>query len=208
LLDPAVRAELRTLTIDTAETVARHLVAAGLLVDEDPQQALKHARFARSIAARVGAVREAVGVCAYHAEEWAEALSELRAARRISGDSRWLAVIADCERALGHPDRALKALQDPDLPKLDAETQIEVLIVVAGARRDLGQLDAALAVLERGNPNRARPRAGSSRLWYAYADTLAALGRDDEAREWFMAVAGLDEDETDAAERAGIDSAF
>ena len=205
LLDPSVRAELRTLTIDTGDTVARHLVAAGLLVDEDPHQALAHARFARSIAARVGAVREAVGIAAYHAEEWAEALSELRAARRISGDSRWLAVTADCERALGHPDRALKALQDPELARLDPQTQIEVLIVVAGARRDLGQSEAALAVLDRAKPDRSRPRAGSSRLWYAYADVLSELGREDEAKSWFAAVAGLDEDETDAAERAGLD---
>ena len=199
-----MRAELRTLTIDTGDTVGKHLVAAGLLVDEDPARALTHARFARSIAARVGAVREAVGVAAYHAEQWAEALAELRAARRISGDARWLAVTADCERALGRPDRALKALQDPELASLDPQTQIEVVIVVAGARRDLGQPDAALMVLERAKPDRARPQAGSSRLWYAYADVLAELGRAEEAQAWFAAVAGLDEDETDAAERAGL----
>lgn len=194
------------MTIDTAETVARHLVAAGLTVDDDPQQALRHARFARSIAARVGPVREAVGIAAYHAQEWAEALAELRAARRITGDPRWLAVTADCERALGRPERALTALQDPDLPNLDPETQIEVLIVVAGARRDLGQPDAALLVLERAKPDQTRPRAGSSRLWYAYADVLTDLGRVEQARSWFAAVAGLDEDETDAAERAGLDA--
>jgi tetratricopeptide (TPR) repeat protein len=204
LLDPSVRAELRSLTADTAETVARHLVAAGIIVDDDPQQALRHARFARSIAARVGSVREAVGVAAYHAQEWAEALAELRAARRITGDARWLAVTADCERALGRPDRALKALLDPELSTLDPETQIEVLIVVAGARRDLGQPDAALQVLDRAKPDRSRPRAGSSRLWYAYADVLTDLGRVEEAKAWFTAVAGLDEDETDAAERAGL----
>ena len=42
-------------------------------------------------------------------------------------------------------------------------------------------------------------------MWYAYADALAELGRNEEARAWFAAVAGLDEDETDAAERAGLD---
>lgn len=199
-----MRSELRSLTIDTAETVARHLVAAGLAVDDDPAQALSHARFARSIAARVGSVREAVGIAAYHAQEWAEALAELRAARRITGDSRWLAVAADCERALGRPEHALKALQDPALGRLDPETQLEVLIVVAGARRDLGQPEAARQVLERAKPDRSRPRAGSSRLWYAYADVLADLGRVEESRSWFAAVAGLDEDETDAAQRAGL----
>jgi hypothetical protein len=42
----------------------------------------------------------------------------------------------------------------------------------------------------------------SARLWYAYADTVLALGRPDEAREWFAAAATVDRDgETDAAER-------
>ena len=197
-----MRADLRGLAPDTADAVSKQLVAAGLLVDEDPQQALVHARAARSIAARIGAVREAVGVAAYHAQAWAEALAELRAARRISGDPRWIAVMADCERALGRPTRALKAIEDPDFARLDPSTRIEVLIVVAGARRDLGQVDAALLVLARGGLDEVRPAAGSSRLWYAYADTLEAVGRRDEARRWFAAVAALDEDETDAADRA------
>ena len=204
-LDRDVRADLRSLAAATAETVAKHLVAAGTLVDDDPVSALEHARFARSIAARVGVVREAVGVTAYHAGEWTEALAELRAARRITGDPRWIAVMADCERALQRPERAIKALDDPDLSRVDLATRTEVLVVVAGARRDLGQDEAALLVLARGNLNRARPETGSSRLWYAYADLLAHLGRDREAREWFAAVAALDEDDTDADERAGWD---
>ena len=204
LLDPAIRADLRGLAPDTADAVAKQLVAAGLLVDEDPLQALVHARAARSIAARIAAVREAVGVAAYHAQEWTEALAELRAARRISGDPRWIAVMADCERALGRPERALKALDDPDFPRLEPAARLEVLIVVAGARRDLGQGDAALQVLAKGGLDPARPVAGSSRLWYTYADTLTELGRNDEARRWFEVVSELDEDETDASDRMDL----
>jgi tetratricopeptide (TPR) repeat protein len=148
-------------------------------------------------------VREAVGIAAYHAREWAEALTELRTARRISGDPRNLPVLADCERALGRPAAALRLLSDPDAAKLDAVTRAELLIVVAGARRDLGQLDAALAVLARGGLDRNRPRPGAARLWYAYADALEAAGRRDEAAEWFAAAAEQDtDDELDAAERA------
>lgn len=51
-LAPDVRAELRTLDKNTAETVARHLVTAGNLLDEDPQAALEHAK-AASAAPRV-----------------------------------------------------------------------------------------------------------------------------------------------------------
>ena len=42
----------------------------------------------------------------------------------------------------------------------------------------------------------------SARVWYAYADLLLAAGRADEAREWFLAAAGADQDgTTDADER-------
>jgi tetratricopeptide (TPR) repeat protein len=203
LLDRSVRAELRSLSKPNAEAVSKYLVAAGESIDTDPARALEFARAARSRAARVGAVREAVGIAAYHAGEWSEALTELRTARRISGDPRNLPVIADCERALGRPEQAAKTLSDPDVRRLDAETRTELLIVVAGARRDLGQVDAALSVLARGGLDREHPRPGAVRLWYAYADILAATGRTEDAASWFAASAALDpEGELDAAERA------
>ncbi|MDT4916059.1 MAG: hypothetical protein QOH89_759 [Pseudonocardiales bacterium] len=203
LLDRGVRAALRSLTKPNAEAVAKYLVAAGEAVDTDPSRALGYARAARARAARIAAVREAVGIAAYHAGEWAEALSELRAARRMSGDPRNLAVMADAERALGRPEQAVRLLNDPDVRRLDAESRAELLIVVAGARRDLGQHDAALSVLARGGLDRSHPRPGAARLWYAYADSLAGLGRTEEAATWFAASAALDpEGELDAAERA------
>ena len=203
LLDREVRADLRSLSKPNAEIVGAHLAAAGLFLDDDPLRALDHARAARARAARIGAVREAVGIAAYRAQQWAEALSELRAARRITGDPRNLAVMADTERALGRPAQALRLLDDPDVARLDAETRAELLIVVAGARRDLGQMDAALRVLARGGLDTQHPRPGSVRLWYAYADALEADGRKDEAARWFAASAALDATgDTDAAERA------
>jgi tetratricopeptide (TPR) repeat protein len=203
LLDRDVRAELRSLAKPNAEAVARYLVAAGQAVDSDPARALAFARAARARAGRVAAVREAVGVAAYHAGEWTEALTELRTARRISGDPRNLALLADCERALGKPAQAVRYLSDPDVGKLDTASRLELLIVVAGARRDLGQLDAALAVLARGGLDRARPRPGSARLWYAYADALEAAGRTEDAASWFVAAAEQDpDDELDAGGRA------
>lgn len=203
LLDRSVRAELRSLSKPNADAVGKYLVAAGELVDDDAPRALEFARAARARAARVGAVREAVGIAAYHAGEYAEALTELRTARRITGDARNLAVMADCERALGRPAQALRLLSDPHVAKLDREARIELFIVVAGARRDLGQLDAALAVLSRGGLDRENPKPGSMRLWYAYADALEAAGRREEAATWFAACAAIDpEGELDAVDRA------
>jgi hypothetical protein len=107
-LDADVRRDLRGLQKETAETVARHLVAAGSLVDEDPEQALAHARYARYRASRIALVREAAGIAAYHAGEWSEALGELRAARRMGGGPGHLAVMADNLAAAGREPDAVE----------------------------------------------------------------------------------------------------
>jgi tetratricopeptide (TPR) repeat protein len=201
-LDRAVRAELRSLSKATADAVARHLVAAGRLVDTEPETALAHAYAARAHAARIAAVREAVGVTAYHAGEWAVALSELRAVRRMNGTVDHLPVEADCERALGRPERALELQRDSLTMRLDEDRRIELLIVAAGARRDMGQLDSAAVMLQVPELEARPPREWSARLRYAYADALLAAGRADEGRTWFGRTLEIDPDgETDVTER-------
>jgi len=200
-LDYEVRKELKSLSKDTADLVARHLVMAGRLMDEEPQQALAHARAARALAGRVGAVREASGLVAYTAGEWAEALSELRTARRLTGDPEHLPVMADCERALGRPDRALLVAGDPQAKSLSPAARVELLIVASGARRDQGQAEAAVVSLEVAALE-GPVRGWTARLRYAYADALLDAGREDDAREWFGRAAEVDEHgDTDADER-------
>ena len=146
-LAPEIRRELSTLDRATADTVARHLVAAGQVLDDDPEAALAHARAARARASRIAAIREAVGIAAYHCGDWAQALSELRAARRMGSKSALLALIADCERGLGRPERAIELARGPEAAQLAGDDADELRIVAAGARADLGQLEQALAVL-------------------------------------------------------------
>jgi tetratricopeptide (TPR) repeat protein len=201
-LDRGVRAELQSLSKSTADAVARHLVAAGRALDSDPETALAHAYAARAHAARIGAVREAVGLAAYHAGEWAVALSELRAVRRMSGTVEYLPVEADCERALGRPDRALEIQRSPLVAKLDDAGRIELLLVAAGARRELGQVDAAVVMLQVPELEASPSQAWTSRLYYAYADALLEAGRSAEAGVWFARAAEADVDaETDASDR-------
>jgi hypothetical protein len=119
-LDRAVRAELSSLATLNSTAVSRHLVMAGRLLDEDPELAYRHAIAARDRAGRVGAVREAAGIAAYVTGRYAEALAELRAARRMSGDQSTLPMMADCERGLGRPAKALELAGSPDVAKLDA----------------------------------------------------------------------------------------
>jgi tetratricopeptide (TPR) repeat protein len=180
--------------------VARRLVAAGL--EEDPARAYRHAQAARRLAARVGIVREASGIAAYHAGEWAEALTELRAARRLTGRGSYLPLMADSERALGRLDRALELVTGPDSRGHDRPTTIELRIVESGIRRDQGLPDAAVAALQVPELTNGRGGPESARLFYAYADALLAAGRDDEARDAFARAAAADSTgETDAAER-------
>ncbi|MFC5753538.1 hypothetical protein [Actinomadura rugatobispora] len=202
-LDVEARAELRTLPKDLAGRVARHLVMAGRLAEDDPEAAYRHAKAARRVASRVGLVREAAGLAAYHAGEWAEALAELRAARRLStSDDAYLPVMADCERGLERPERALDLVKSPEADKLDQAGRIELRIVESGARRDLGQYDAAVVTLQVPELRDRRLRPWSARLFYAYADALADAQREEEAAEWFARAAAADRDgETDAAER-------
>ncbi len=202
MLDPHVRTELRSLARDTSDLVARHLVMTGRLLDEDPAAALTHARAARAMAGRVGAVREAVGIAAYHAGEWSDALSELRAARRITGRTDQLPVLADCERALGRPEKALAYGDDPAVTKLPQDVQVELVIVLAGARLDLAQPDAAVLLLQEPAKRTLSRRPWAARLWYAFADALLAAGRENDARTWFAKVVDVDlEGETDAVDR-------
>lgn len=182
--------------------VARHLVAAGRLLESDPQLAYEHTVAARARAARVSIVREASGEAAYAAGNFKDALSELKAARRLSGSVLYLPMMADCERALGRADRAVTMAKDPVVETLDEAGKIEMRIVESGARRDLGETGAAVRTLE-GRELRSRTRADwSPRLRYAYAEALLADGQRELAREWFERAAGVDvNDVTDAAER-------
>ncbi|MCA2230346.1 MSCRAMM family adhesin SdrC [Nonomuraea aurantiaca] len=179
------------------------VAAERALEEDDPDKAHEHTKVARRFAARIGVVREAAGIVAYRAGHFSEALSDLRAARRMTGSDAYLAVMADCERGLGRPERALDLVRSPEAERLDRAGRIELSIVESGARRDLGQNDAAVITLQR-LPELRDPQAKpwSARLAFAYADALADAGHQEAATDWFARAMAFDEDgETDAAER-------
>ncbi len=180
-LDRAARARLRTLSKENADAVARHLVMAGRLLDEDAEAAYAHAQEAVRRAGRVDVVREAAGITAYQVGRYAEALRELRTARRLNGSDEHVPLMADCERGLGRPERAL-ALAQEYAGALGAEAQVEMAIVASGARLDLGDPDAALAELSGAGLRGLQPPL-SWRVAEARAAALVAAGREDEAAQ-------------------------
>ncbi|HEY0216920.1 MAG TPA: hypothetical protein VGC57_11055 [Cellulomonas sp.] len=179
-LDRGVRARLRTLSKDNANAVGLHLVMAGRLLDIDPELAYEHAQAAVRGGGRVDVVREAAGLAAYRTGRFAEALRELRTVRRLNGSSEHLAVMADCERGLGRPERAIALAASPEAENLDAETRTELAMVVSGARLDMGDPDAALAVLSGVETGPVRGLL-AARVAQAKAEALRAGGREAEA---------------------------
>ncbi len=202
-LDRSVQAQLQSLPDKLALRVARHLVAAGLLIDSEPRTAYEHTLAARARASRLAVVREAVGEAAYAAGEYAEALAELRAAKRMNGAQDYVAIMADCERALGRPDKALTMVRNAPKDKLAPALLAELTIVEAGARRDRGEMDAALRTLESSHLLSKSREPWVARLRYAYADALVEAGRSNDALTWFHRTEAVDRERvTDAVDRA------
>ncbi|WP_107490126.1 tetratricopeptide repeat protein [Streptomyces alboflavus] len=201
-IDQDVRQELQSLPKGLAEDVARNLVMVAKLIDEDPEQAYGYSKVALRLASRVAAVREAAGFAAYANQKYSEALAEFRAARRMTGGVELWPVMADCERGLGRPEKALDMAGAPEVHKLDKAGQVEMRLVAAGARRDMGQLDAAIVTLQSPELASSSVQPWTARLRYAYGDALLAAGREDEAREWFAKAIEADKDgSTDASDR-------
>ncbi|MFC7941203.1 hypothetical protein ACFU2J_33920 [Streptomyces sp. NPDC057387] len=197
-----MRQELQSLPKTLAEDVARNLVMVARLLDEDPEAAYGYSRVALRLASRVAAVREAAGFAAYANQKYGEALAEFRAARRMTGSVELWPVMADCERGLGRPEKALDMAGASEVHKLDKAGQVEMRLVAAGARRDMGQLDAAIVTLQSPELASHSVQSWTARLRYAYADALLAAGREREAREWFAKTVESDRDgSTDASDR-------
>lgn len=152
---------------------------AGRLLEDEPEVAYAHVQEAVRRAGRVDVVREAAGITAYRTGRYAEALRELRTARRLNGSDEHVPLMADCERGLGRPERAL-ALADEHGAGLSLEARVELAIVVSGARLDMGQPEAAVAALSAAFV-RTVPPPTAWRVAEARAEALRACGRIEES---------------------------
>ena len=182
-LDKEIFGQLRSLDKENAAMVAKHLVAAGGLLDLDPERAHEHAKAAMARAGRVAVVREALGIAAYYVEKYDEAVRELRTHRRISGSNDNLALIADAERGRGKPEKAIELLKNSDELDLDNDTRTELVIVAAGAKSDLDDLDGARKLIEAEDFTQ-KPSGGLVRLMAAYAEVLRLYGETELADKY------------------------
>ena len=194
-----VKGELRGLSAENSERTAKHIVAAGFLLDIDLDQAYEHAKAAARSAGRIGAAREALGLVAYHKGLYDEASRELRTHMRITGSRDNLAVIADAERGRGRPQKAIDMFTDANRSDLNADTWLELAIVAAGAHSDLGDLETARKTIEDIGFTGHKP-ASAIRLLQAYADLLRVSG-DTETADKYDKLAQV------TAERTGLTDA-
>ena len=183
-LDKAARGELRTLSKENAEAVARHLVMASRLIEDDAAEAHRHALAAGRRAGRVAVVRESVAITAYAVGDFALALRELRTFRRISGSDDQIALMVDSERGVGRPDRALELGRSVDRGSLPLEAQVGLAIAMSGARLDQGDAAGALDELELAPVDLQRVHPWSAGLFGAFAAVHEDLGDETAAALW------------------------
>ncbi|WP_226831614.1 hypothetical protein [Brevibacterium sp. FME17] len=182
-LDKELLGQLRSLDKENAAMVAKHLVSAGGFLDVDPERAYEHAKAAMARAGRVGLVREALGIAAYHVEKYDEAVRELRTHRRISGSNENIALIADAERGREKPQKAIELFESAAELELDNDARTELVIVAAGAKSDLGDLKGARALIEAEDFTQ-KPSGGLVRLMAAYSDVLRLHGETEMADKY------------------------
>ncbi|GAA1752917.1 hypothetical protein [Kocuria aegyptia] len=157
---------------------------AGRYLLDIPELALEHAQAAGRRGGRIAAVREATGIAAYEAGDYALALKELRTFRRMTGAEVHLPLMVDCERALGRLDKAVELATSEAVQSLEPSEKVELAIVLAGMRRDQGDPQGAVDALTIPQLDKNRGFPYSPRLFRAYAEALRGIGKDHEALTW------------------------
>lgn len=156
---------------------------------------------AKQLASRSGAVREVLGLALYRTGRYREALRELQAYRRMTGQADQDHLIADSYRGIGAPGKAVETARAALRARLPEEVRAEVAVVAASALADLGRLTEALSILRSIGSRGRSVRPHELRLWYVTGDILERARRPDEAREEFSRIVRHDAEAFDAAER-------
>ena len=177
------RERLRGLSKEHAENIGLHILAAYTLEENNPELALEHAQWVAHQASRIDFARETLAFVAYRQGDYKLALREFRTAHRMNGFLDYLPFIADCERGLGHPKKALEIAMGDDAKQLRGEAKAEMFLVYAGALGDLKMWDKAIEVAH--TLGRSKGLAGEYRMRAVQAEQyfLEEAGRTDEAVE-------------------------
>jgi tetratricopeptide (TPR) repeat protein len=184
------------------DVLSRLARAIELLDRDDPKAAAAEAEKAKALAPRAAATREVLGLALYGLGRWQDAITELKAYKRISGRSDQNHLIADSLRGLGRPAEAVplaeELLREKGAPN---EAKAEAVIVAASALADQGRFAEALAFLSRAKTRDDVAEGYTLRLWYVKGDILERAGRPAEAAQEFRRIMRHDAGAYDVAER-------
>ncbi|MEW6059836.1 MAG: tetratricopeptide repeat protein [Actinomycetota bacterium] len=203
-LPPGIVGEIRRIArIGHADqAIARLERAVGLLERGDGKGASSEAAKAKELAPRSPAVREVLGMAHYGQGRWQEALAEMQAYRRMSGRADQNHIIADCQRALGHPDRAVPLAEEALTARgVPLAAKAEAVVVAASALADMRRFEQALGLLRRVRTREDLASPEVMRVWYVTGDVLDRAGRPREAAGEFRKILRHDPSAFDAAER-------
>lgn len=175
------RERLRGLSKEHAENIGLHILAAYTLEERDPELALEHAKWVAHQASRIDFARETLAFVAYHQGDYKLALREFRTAFRMNGFLDYLPFIADCERGMGEPKKAIETAMSDDAKYLRGESKAEMFLVYAGALGDLELWNKAIEIVH--TLGRSKGLAGEYRMRAVQAEQyfLEQAGRSDEA---------------------------
>ncbi|MBW3087257.1 helicase [Bifidobacterium sp. 82T24] len=181
MLSKDEKERLRGLSKEHAENIGLHMLAAYALEEEHPDQALAHAKWIAKQASRIDMTREVLALIAYRQGDYKLALREFRTAYRMNGFLDYLPFIADCERGLGNPKKAVELAMSDEAKALRGEAKAEMFLVVAGAYGDLGNWDKAIELVH--TIGRSKGISGEYRMRAVQAEQnfLEQAGRQDEA---------------------------
>jgi tetratricopeptide (TPR) repeat protein len=171
------------------------------LADGEPEIAVEQASYAKRQTKRSAAVRETLGLALYHTGAYREARVELTAAQRLSGNQDLSAVLADIERALGRPERAIELFETADRAAMAPDAASELLLVAASAYGDLGRPASGVALIRRHGEWPANLLDHHLRLAYGQAILAEQAGDTEAARLALGRLVAADPDFFDAAER-------
>lgn len=203
-LPSAVYRDIKAAAGGELDRVASAYADAGeALATGDRPRALRLLQDAKRLAPRSAVVREALGIALYLDERFKDAARELSAYRRMSGRQDQNHLLADCARAAGQLDKAEALVSEMMGADVPADRVAEGLLVVAGARTDQGEHDAALAALHRVDLEPRTVEPHHLRLWHLAADISAQQGDTDAERGYLQAIATVEPDFLDVAERLG-----
>ncbi len=183
------------------DAISRLERAVELLGRGDARGAASEAGAAKSLAPRSAAAREVLGLALYDQGRYREALSEMQAYRRMSGRADQNHIIADCERGVGRPERAVPLAEEALGARIPVEAKAEAVVVAGTALADMGRFDQALGLLRRVRTRDDVAQPEVLRVWYVIADTLARAGRRQEAVREFRKILRHDAGAFDVAER-------